>query len=249
MNRLTHLAIIALLATSAAAPSLAADPPTPSKRTSDGKGVRPGVPLSDAPATYEYTAQTRVRARRQGAVTAGSLTWQCRDTRCTIRGSWTAPSVAACRTLAQQVGEITSYGRTGGELTVAQLQQCNLASVIPGADEARRRIPPVTPRAAGPQPDPPGRASAHTSPIRISPAAPARQSAPPTNTGGPDIAPAGGLQQRAPEGQLAAGNRISHKDLSGPTIIGAPLVTAREITGPNFIGEERQVIPGLIPRR
>jgi len=75
--------------------------------------------------TYQYVARTVAPASRSGAVTAGSLTWQCTGSECRISGPWPAPGVSACAALAGQVGRIASYGREGAMLSAEQLNQCN----------------------------------------------------------------------------------------------------------------------------
>lgn len=82
---------------------------------------------------YLYTAETAVPARRQGPVTAGGINWTCSGSRCTVSGPWPTPGVSACQALAQQVGQIRSYGYPGRQLTSAELQQCNagIAMVAP----------------------------------------------------------------------------------------------------------------------
>jgi hypothetical protein len=90
---------------------------------------------------YQYVARTEAPAARQGTVTAGSLTWQCQGSVCTISGPWVAPAPAACAQLAREIGRIVSYGREGNMLTSAGLARCNegiaLTAVAP-----RLRLPP-----------------------------------------------------------------------------------------------------------
>jgi hypothetical protein len=81
--------------------------------------------------SFEYTARTAAPVRRSGEITAGTLTWSCNGSRCTIRGPWAQPGVSACAALAQQVGTIVSYGRTGAMLSAEQLAQCNAAAPAP----------------------------------------------------------------------------------------------------------------------
>jgi hypothetical protein len=82
---------------------------------------------------YQYVARTEAPAARQGAVTAGPLTWQCQGSACTIGGPWPAPGVPACAALAREVGRITAYGRQGAMLNAQQLATCNagIAAVAP----------------------------------------------------------------------------------------------------------------------
>jgi len=75
--------------------------------------------------TYQYVAETADQAGRQGSVVASGLQWQCSGKRCVISGSWATPGVGACQALAAQVGRIVSYGHSGKQLSVAQLEQCN----------------------------------------------------------------------------------------------------------------------------
>lgn len=95
-----------------------------------------GWPLSAAAATYTYTAETHAAAKKQGAVAAGALEWQCKSRRCTVKGPWEAPAVDACRVLAQQVGPVKSYGRSGKKLDTNQLAQCNAGLDIPADKKA-----------------------------------------------------------------------------------------------------------------
>lgn len=84
--------------------------------------------LTPAPAlaqTHTYTARTAAPAQQTGQVTAGSLTWSCTGSSCTISGPWPRPGVGACAQLAAEVGAISQYGRPGAQLNAAQLDQCN----------------------------------------------------------------------------------------------------------------------------
>lgn len=80
---------------------------------------------SPAKVLYNYTATTQSNSKKQGTVMAGSLKWQCRGNRCTIKGPWPTPGVSSCHKLAQSVGLIKSYGHPGKKLTSGQIQQCN----------------------------------------------------------------------------------------------------------------------------
>lgn len=98
------------------------------------------VALPAAAQQYQYVARTEAPASRQGAVTAGSLTWQCQGSACTISGPWPAPGVPACAALAREVGRITAYGRQGNMLDAAALARCN-ANVQAAAPIVR--VPPT----------------------------------------------------------------------------------------------------------
>ncbi len=87
---------------------------------------------------YQYVARTEAPALRQGAVTAGALTWQCQGSACTISGPWPAPAAQACAQLAREVGRIVAYGRQGNMLDAAGLATCNA-----GLPTASLRAPPT----------------------------------------------------------------------------------------------------------
>ncbi len=122
-----------------------------------------------APVNYRYVAETQSAADKQGSVTASGIRWQCAKARCTTRGPWPKPGVAACKALADQVGRIKSYGHGGAKLSAAQLAQCNAGLTSAQATLAAPRTGaparPITaaplkgPRQAqgGPQPEPPTR--------------------------------------------------------------------------------------------
>jgi len=85
--------------------------------------------------TYVYTAITQQQYGDElggtDPVTAGSLIWQCGGYRCEISGPWAAPAVGACRALAQRVGPIISYGRSGNQLSARDLAACNEGIIRP----------------------------------------------------------------------------------------------------------------------
>lgn len=96
-------------------------------------------------ATFVYTATTGAPVRRSGSVTAGTLTWTCSGTTCTIRGPWPQPGVAACAALAREIGRIVSYGRPGAMLNAAQLTQCNGNLSLPPPPSPPPPPPPPAP--------------------------------------------------------------------------------------------------------
>jgi len=85
--------------------------------------------------TYVYTAITQQEYGDElggpNPVTAGSLVWLCGGYRCEISGPWAAPAVGACRALAQRVGPIVSYGRSGNQLSARDLAACNEGIIRP----------------------------------------------------------------------------------------------------------------------
>jgi hypothetical protein len=154
---------------------------------------------------YQYAARTVAPATRTGAVTAGSLTWQCTGSECRISGPWPAPGVSACAALAGQVGRIASYGRSGAMLTTEQLAQCN--ANLPAATLQ------IDPRVAGqvirPQAVPP------TAVIR--PGASSAPASTPSSSATPTPAPATPTSQVAVEPVGAGGDLIVHV-LTTPSI-------------------------------
>jgi hypothetical protein len=83
----------------------------------------------------DYTADTVEPARRQGAVAAGGVTWQCAGSRCAARTAWREPTVEQCLALAREVGAIKGFGTGGRGLGAVQLAQCNqgVASAAPAS--------------------------------------------------------------------------------------------------------------------
>ncbi len=123
--------------------------------------LKPGILLAlwlAAPAAmaaiYPYSADTISPVRRQGAVMAGGINWNCAGSQCTATSTSAVPTVAACHALAQQVGPVRGYGHQKRTLTAGELQQCN-AGIATGQSTAMstttlvRAPQPVTP-ARGP---------------------------------------------------------------------------------------------------
>jgi hypothetical protein len=102
---------------------------------------------------YQYVAVTEApAAARQGPVRAGMLTWQCKGNRCSLSGPWPVPGVSACRSLAQVVGRLRSYGHVNAQLTPAQMQQCNAGvTAAKSTLQTPARIPPAIGGPAGAQ--------------------------------------------------------------------------------------------------
>ena len=78
----------------------------------------------------KYTATTKVGVRRQGVVSAGGASWNCRGNRCTTKTAWTRPTVQSCKALASAVGAIQSYGRRGAGLNAGELLSCNAGIAV-----------------------------------------------------------------------------------------------------------------------
>lgn len=90
-------------------------------------------------ATHPYSADTTAPARRQGAVPAGGINWNCAGSRCSAFSSSVVPTVATCHALAQQVGPVKSYGNKKRLLSAGELQQCNAG--IPTAQPSAMSAP------------------------------------------------------------------------------------------------------------
>lgn len=97
-------------------------------------------------ADYAYTATTVGSPKKQGAVMASKITWNCNATGCKTTGPWPTPGVGACRALAVLVGPIRSYGHPGAQLSAADLENCN-RGLTGGAAQAAASNKPATPAA------------------------------------------------------------------------------------------------------
>ena len=103
-------------------------------------------------ATYQYGAETLAPARKQGAVSASGINWNCQGTRCSVSGPWATPAIAACNALAKQVGPLRNYGHTGSMLSPGELQQCNAGVSTIQSTGLTTTLPHVT-KPIPPQPD------------------------------------------------------------------------------------------------
>jgi hypothetical protein len=126
------------------------------------------VPADGRAESFDYVATLTAPARREGAVTAGGITWTCKGPRCTSSGPWPVPGEAACAALAAQVGTIAAYGHKGARLSPAQLARCNVG-VQPkvAAPPTVTPAPPVAGPRAAPRP-----AIPRTVPAPVTPRAP-----------------------------------------------------------------------------
>ena len=114
------------------------------------KAVPMPMPIAPLAMNYTYTAVPQSGApRQQGSFSAGS-TWTCTQTSCTMSSPAAQPAVGGCNALAQRIGPIGSYGRSGAALSPEQLDQCNRG--IPGAVRmaAEAPAPTATPSEATP---------------------------------------------------------------------------------------------------
>jgi hypothetical protein len=93
--------------------------------------------------SHRYTAQTAAAARVQGHVVAGGITWACQGNVCSTSGPWPRPSPEACRSLADQVGRVTAYGREGAALSASDLATCNAGQTAQALPRVRVPVGPV----------------------------------------------------------------------------------------------------------
>jgi hypothetical protein len=110
------------------------------------------MPIAPLAMSYTYTAVPQSGAPRQlGSVNAGSA-WTCDRSGCKMTSPAAQPAVGGCNALAQRIGPIGSYGRSGAMLSPEQLDQCNRG--IPGAVRmaAEAPAPAATPSEAAPAP-------------------------------------------------------------------------------------------------
>lgn len=83
--------------------------------------------FADAP----WTA-TPVQASTKTAIAAGSVIWDCNPTGChTTSDTSGADTLAACKDLAREVGELTTFSSEGQTLAAARLTRCNAAAQKP----------------------------------------------------------------------------------------------------------------------
>ena len=97
-------------------------------------------------ADVSYLAETASTARRQGAVNAGEVAWQCDGVRCVGIGPWATPPVGVCTALVREVGTLRMFA----QYSSAEVGACNAAANV-GAPHAPKAAPP----AKGPPAKPP----------------------------------------------------------------------------------------------
>lgn len=78
-------------------------------------------------AKARYEATTEKTALKQGAVSAGGMTWNCAGTRCTAPLP-VGTAAEACRALAREVGAIASFVFGTKTFSPAELAQCRVAA-------------------------------------------------------------------------------------------------------------------------
>jgi len=88
----------------------------------------------------KYIAITNSRARRQGAVSAGGVQWQCKGNRCTTKAAWARPTVQTCKVLAGAVGAIQSYRTRGAGLIARDIRSCNAGIIIARAHKMPKAV-------------------------------------------------------------------------------------------------------------
>lgn len=90
----------------------------------------------------QTNVQLTAPTRREGAFSAGGMEWRCIGRICTSQ-TVAAPSVAACRALMNQAGQVASYARGRVALSSADLAACN-QTTLPNVT----RLPPPDPSAS-----------------------------------------------------------------------------------------------------
>ena len=101
--------------------------PTLAKPIPPPKPVPPSAapPFAPGATTYVYVATVQSGSpRRLGSVTVG-INWACDKSGCKTIAAWPRPLVTSCNLLAQQIGPIASFGRSGLMLSAAELDACN----------------------------------------------------------------------------------------------------------------------------
>jgi len=95
-------------------------------------------------ADVSYHAETASTAKRQGAVSAGEVAWQCDGVKCVGIGPWATPPLSLCVALAREVGAF----RVFAQFPPAEVAACNEAAG--GAKDAPKASPPgkAPPKAA-----------------------------------------------------------------------------------------------------
>ena len=103
--------------------------------------VIPTPQLPPAPSEFLYTADTNEVAKKQGVLKLGNFSWGCQGLRCTAKSTAPTPDVAGCKALAEQIGQIKSYGHPAKQLSAEELKQCNAGIAL----AAGPNVQPVNP--------------------------------------------------------------------------------------------------------
>jgi hypothetical protein len=75
---------------------------------------------------------TPVQASTKTAIAAGSVIWDCNPAGChTTSDTSGADTLAACKDLAREVGELTTFSSEGQALSPARMARCNGAASKP----------------------------------------------------------------------------------------------------------------------
>jgi hypothetical protein len=85
-------------------------------------------------ADVSYHAETASTAKRQGAINAGNVAWQCDGVKCIGIGPWATPPTSLCVALAREVGPF----RVFAQFAPAEVAACNEA-----ATDAPKAAPPA----------------------------------------------------------------------------------------------------------
>jgi len=75
-------------------------------------------------ADVSYHAETASTAKRQGAINAGNVAWQCEGVKCVGIGPWATPPTTLCVALAREVGPF----RVFAQFAPTEVAACNEAA-------------------------------------------------------------------------------------------------------------------------
>lgn len=89
-------------------------------------------------ADVSYHAETASMAKRQGAINAGNVAWQCEGVKCVGIGPWATPPPSLCVALAREVGPF----RVFAQFAPRDVAACNDAARA-NASTAPKAVPPV----------------------------------------------------------------------------------------------------------
>ena len=92
-------------------------------------------------ADVSYIAETASTARRQGAVSAGEVAWQCDGVKCVGIGPWSTPPPSLCVALAREVGPM----RVFAQFAPTEVAACNQAAASGRPADAPKAAPAAKP--------------------------------------------------------------------------------------------------------
>ena len=81
------------------------------KRWTIGLAAALALAPSAFAADVSYHAETASTAKRQGAISAGEVAWQCDGVKCVGIGPWATPPLSLCVALAREVGPFRVFAQ------------------------------------------------------------------------------------------------------------------------------------------